>query len=87
MFAKATGDQISFWDFFVQYKFEIPLTYRYAGACKVALINPSSAICERVFALYTSMFDDQSRAILEDRREASVMLRMMSQNLRRHKSK
>jgi hypothetical protein len=58
----------------VTYKYELPDIY--IGACEVALITPSSATSERIFAMYDTLFDDRARSALEDRRETSVMLRV-----------
>jgi hypothetical protein len=76
---KHVNDRSSLWTFFIRNKIEIPKTY--LGACEVAIISPSSGSSERVFAMYTSTFNDQAKAALEDRREASIMLRM-NQNWR-----
>lgn len=65
---------IDLWGFFVKYHIDMPYTYR--GACEAALITPSSATSERVFAQYASCFDDKMNCALEDRRAASVLLRM-----------
>ena len=54
------------------YKYELPDIY--IGACEAALITPSSAMSERIFAMYDTLFDDRARSALEDRRETSVML-------------
>ena len=48
----------------------------WALAARVAFaISPSSASCERVFALLKSMFGDEQYATLADQLEAALMLR------------
>ena len=47
----------------------------YLCAEYVALIQPSSGCSERVFAMLISMFGDTQQSALEDRREATVMIR------------
>jgi hypothetical protein len=48
----------------------------FAGAEYAALIQPSSACSERVFAMMASLFQSESSSVLEDRKEASVMINM-----------
>ncbi len=52
----------------------MPDTYK--GVCEAALVTPSSATSERVFARYASCFDEEMNSALEDRTAASVILRM-----------
>ena len=48
----------------------------WALAARIAFaISPSSAACERVFALLKNMFDEEQRSTLGDALEASLMLR------------
>jgi hypothetical protein len=51
------------------------LDHWYLGAEYIALIQPSSGCSERIFALLISMFGDTQQSALEDRREATVMIR------------
>lgn len=51
------------------------LTSWYLAAADVALYMTSSACSERIFSLYQGMFSEEQESIIEDRREASVMLR------------
>jgi hypothetical protein len=76
---KIESEQCELWPFFVKHKLNLEATYR--GACVVALITPSSATSERVFAMYDTLFGYHERSALEDMREASIMLRM-NQNWR-----
>ncbi len=69
---KPTNTQIDLWNFFIQHKFHLPFTY--CGACEVAIIMPSSATSERVFAMYSILFGELDQRALEDMRETSVML-------------
>jgi hypothetical protein len=46
------------------------------GQSLLFLIQPSSGCSERVFAMATSSFDETQTSTLEDRREATVMIRM-----------
>jgi hypothetical protein len=48
----------------------------FIGVEFVALIQPSSGCLERVFAMATTSFDGTQTSTLEDRREATVMIRM-----------
>ena len=43
---------------------------------EVALIMTSSAFVERVFSIYDSLFGKEQQSTLEDRREASVLMRV-----------
>jgi hypothetical protein len=62
------------------------LHHWYLGAEYIALIQPSSGCSERIFALLISMFGDTQQAALEDRREASVMIRA-NENFRESEKK
>jgi hypothetical protein len=44
-------------------------------AMEIGLVMTSSGCVERIFSLYTSMFDVEQESALEDLREASIMLR------------
>ena len=54
------------------------------SAMEVGLIMTSSACVERIFSLYDNMFTDHQERALEDRREASVMLRFNDTQRRLH---
>jgi hypothetical protein len=62
------------WPFWVFNMLQIPSWF--AGAEYAALIQPSSACSERVFAMMASLFQSESSSVLEDRKEASVMINM-----------
>ncbi len=74
VYEAAQQQPLQLWAFFVKYRFVLPNIY--IGACEAALITPSSATSERVFARYTSCFDKEMGSALEDRRAASVILHM-----------
>ena len=68
---KPTPDEL--WHFWIANSLRLPSWYLAAG--QIALLMTSSACVERVFSLYDSLFDESQESALEDRREASVMLR------------
>jgi hypothetical protein len=48
----------------------------FAGAEYAALIQPFSGCSERVFAMMATLFPPEASSVLEDRKEASVMIKM-----------
>ena len=44
-------------------------------ACTVALVPPSSAVCERLFARFVMGFDDDQDNSLEDYKSAATIIR------------
>jgi hypothetical protein len=67
---KDLKDRKSLWNFWVFYKMR--MRHWFAGAEYAALIQPSSGCSERVFAMMATL----PSSVLEDRKEASVMIKM-----------
>ena len=66
-----SADQL--WSFWRTHTLVLP--HLFQAATVVALIFTSSACVERVFSLYEGSFTSQQDQALEDRREASIMIR------------
>ena len=64
---------VAAWQFWLQHSLVLP--HWFTAAREVALMFTSSASVERVFATYAHLFTDQQGQTLEDRREASVLMR------------
>jgi hypothetical protein len=73
--AKDVSQRKGLWKFWVFHELHLPFWYA-CGAKYVALIQPSSGCSERVFAMTMSLFGESQASCLEDRREATVMIRM-----------
>lgn len=58
---------------FVSMKDELPMFY--VLACRAAIINPSSAMCERIFSMLDTLFKSNQNGMLADSRCAAVMIR------------
>jgi hypothetical protein len=65
--------EYTLFQFFVTNKQELPAFHLLAT--RAALMNPSSAMCERVFALFESLFKDNQHGMLSDYLSAAVMIR------------
>ena len=63
------GEQMQLWK-----EHHVQLRHWSSAAKRLALVQPSSAVAERVFSLLSALFDDQQTAALEDYLEAAVML-------------
>jgi hypothetical protein len=63
-------------DWWVRAKSKLP--HFCSGAFKIALLQPSSACVERVFSLLANVFSNSQTSLLQDAREACIMLRYNS---------
>ena len=69
---QASVGDVDLWDWWVRHRRHLPCYF--AAAKKVALIQPSSAPCERAFSIFRNHFSNLQRSMLEDGIEAGVML-------------
>ena len=69
------------WSFWKDRCLQLPNFFK--AAKLIAIIMTSSASVERMFSLYVSMFNSEQERVLEDRREASVLMRY-NDNQRNH---
>ena len=66
-------EQIDFLTFWTTYALALPNYF--VVACTVALVPPSSALCERLFARFVMGFDDDQDNSLEDYKSAANIIR------------
>ena len=66
-------EQIDFLTFWTTYALALPNYF--IVACTVALVPPSSALCERLFARFVMGFDDDQDNSLEDYKSAANIIR------------
>ena len=71
--SKPTLEQTDLWSFWKSNALILPNYF--SVACTVALIPPSSAVCERLFARLVMGFDDDQDNALEDYKAASTIMR------------
>ena len=70
---KPMEEQIDLWTFWTTYALALPNYF--IVACTVALVPPSSAVCERLFARFVMGFDDDQDNSLEDYKSAATIIR------------
>ena len=70
---KPMEEQIDLWTFWTTYALAIPNYF--IVACTVALVPPSSAVFERLFARFVIGFDDDQDNSLEDYKSAATIIR------------
>ena len=70
---KPMEEQIDLWTFWTTYALALPNYF--IVACTVALVPPSSAVCERLFARFVMGFDDDQDNSLEDHKSAATIIR------------
>ena len=61
------------WTFWTTYALALPNYF--IVACTVALVPPSFAVCERLFARFVMGFDDDQDNSLEDYKSAANIIR------------
>ena len=66
-------EQIGSWTFWTTYALALPNYF--IVACTVALVPPSSAVRERLFARFVMGFDDDQDNSLEDYKSAATIIR------------
>ena len=71
--SKPILEQTDLWSFWKPNALILPIFF--SVACTVALIPPSSAVCERLFARLVMGFDDDQDNALEDYKAASTIMR------------
>eukprot|EP00596_Hydrurales_sp_CCMP1899_P005209 CAMPEP_0119035962 /NCGR_PEP_ID=MMETSP1177-20130426/3286_1 /TAXON_ID=2985 /ORGANISM="Ochromonas sp, Strain CCMP1899" /LENGTH=724 /DNA_ID=CAMNT_0006994953 /DNA_START=56 /DNA_END=2227 /DNA_ORIENTATION=- len=70
---KPMEEQMDLWTFWTTHALSLPNYF--IVACIVALIPPSSAVCERLFARLVMGFDEDQENCLEDYKAASTIIR------------
>jgi hypothetical protein len=70
---KPIEEQMDLWTFWTTYALAIPNYF--IVACTVALIPPSSAVCEILFPRLVMGFDDDQDNWLEDYKAASTIMK------------
>ena len=70
---KPMEEEIDLWTFWTTYALALPNYF--IVACTVALVPPSSAVCERLFARFVMGFDDDQDNSLEDYKSAATIVR------------
>ena len=70
---KPKEEQIDLWTFWTTYALALPNYF--IVAYTVALVPPSSAVCERLFARFVMGSDDDQDNSLEDYKSAATIIR------------
>ena len=78
--SKSALEQIDFWTFWKSNALSLPNYF--IAACAVAVVPPSSAVCERLFARLIMGFGDDQESATEDYKAASTIMRFNNSSMK-----
>ena len=78
--SKPALEQMDLWTFWKSNALSPPNYF--IAACTVALVPPSSAVCERLFARLVMGFGDDQESAMEDYKAASTIMRFNNSSMK-----